>query len=104
MKALALVLLVACTPAQRTVALASASTALLAVDWHQTRGIVKECAETNPVIGQCGERVSPDTYFPVVALVHLAVGATLPRHWRELWFSTIAGVQGSTTWLNWRRK
>lgn len=104
MRALVLVLLVACTPAQRTVALAAVSTALLAVDWHQTRGIVQRCDETNPVIGQCGERVAPDTYFPIATLVHLTIGAALPRGWRELWFATIAGVQGSTTWGNWRRK
>lgn len=97
---LVLVALAACTPAQRVAALATASTTLLIADWHQTTKIVEECRELNPIIGECGERVSPDLYFLTTIAAHLAVGVLLPEHWRDVWFGTIAGAEASIVWSN----
>lgn len=104
MKALALILFIACTPTQRATTLAVASTALLSADWHQTRtGVTPLCQEQNPIIGPCGENVSPDIYFPAAIVAHVALGIVLPKHWRAVWFAAVAGAQGSTVWSNWRK-
>lgn len=100
-KALALALLVACTPAQRTAALAVSSSALIVVDWHQTARITSECRELNPVIGLCGEHMPPNVYFPTILVLNAAVGLALGT-WRDTWFAAVTGAQASTTWLNWR--
>lgn len=97
---LALSLAAACTPTQRTVALGTVSTALLAVDWHQSRGITRQCLELNPLIGPCGERTSPDVYFPAVTMIHLAIGALLPSDARDAWFGAIGGLEAATVWSN----
>lgn len=95
-------ILCSCTPAQRTMAIASASSTLIAADWMQTRTFAKhpECGENNPIIGACGDRVPPDLYFPVTIALHLLVGYVLPADWRDIWFASIAGVQGATVWSN----
>ena len=104
MKALLLALLVACTPPQRTTAVATVSTALIAADWYQTRTfITPECMEMNPVIGTCGEKVHPDVYFPIVIVSHIIIGAVLPKNWRNVWFAAIAGVQGHTVYSNYQK-
>jgi hypothetical protein len=77
--------------------LAVSSTALLVADWHQTQDIVANCQELNPVIGQCGERVPVNVYFPVVILGNLALGAILGK-W---WWATIMGAEAATVWSNW---
>ena len=104
MRVIALLLsLSACTPTQRTTTLALASSSLILIDWHQTRSeIVPSCNELNPVIGPCGERMHPDTYFPIVALAHIAIGAALPQAWRDVWFGAITGAQLATVWSNYR--
>ncbi len=104
MKALALLTIIACTPVQRKDTLAVSSTALLAVDWHQTRtNIVPECREQNPIIGPCGENVSPDLYFPISIVANLALGYAL-GDWGDVWFGAITGAQGATVWSNALRK
>lgn len=89
-----------CTPAQRTGTLASASTTLLLADWMQTRVFVRECQELNPIIGQCGQHITPDVYFPISVVLNLAAGYALPSGWREAWFGAVAGAQASTVWAN----
>lgn len=96
--------LAACTPVQRVAVLMTTSTTLIALDWYQTQDIVKGCTELNPVLGECGERIPPSVYFPVVILTHVSVGLALPGHARTAWFSTIIGAQASTTWGNAHRK
>ena len=101
MRALALVLLCACS---RTTVLATSSTALLIVDWRQSQGIVEAGTEINPFIGPRGERVPVNVYFPTVIALHLAVGLALPGDARTAWFAGILGAQASTTWGNARRE
>lgn len=103
-KALVLALLVACTPVQRRVALTVSSTALLVADYEQTKSIVQRCGETNPVIGQCGERVSPGPYFATAIIINLALAGTLPGALGDVWLAGLTGAQASTVWGNHRRK
>lgn len=101
MRALAFVALAGClSPSQRTTALALASTATLAADWAQTRGITARCTELNPVLGRCGERFPVDLYFPLVILGHLFLAAQLPPPWQEAFLAGMAGVEGATVWRN----
>ena len=104
MRAITLALLISCTPAQRTTALALSSTALIAADWRQTQDITAACQEINPVIGQCGEITPPNLYFPFVIIAHLAIGLAMREHWRTVWFAGIAGAEASTLWSNTQRK
>lgn len=102
MRTLVLTLLVACTPAQRTAALALSSSTLIVADWHQTHDITRDCREANPILGECGERLSVDVYFATALVAHLGVGLLLPRDWRDVWFGAVAGAQLATVWSNWR--
>lgn len=73
-----------------------ASSAAIAADWYQTRGITQRCGELNPLIGQCGDRVPVDIYFPVAIAANLAAG----------WISSkfqwlVLGAEGSIVWSNW---
>jgi hypothetical protein len=90
--ALLLLLVVGCTQPQRKATLAVASTALLLVDWSQTREIVAICQEQNPIIGWCGERVPVDAYFPVVILANLVIGYFA----HESYMAGITGAQTAT--------
>ena len=82
--------------------LASVSSTLIAADWMQTRTFARrpQCDELNPIIGECGEHVSPDVYFPVMLAAHMLVGYVLPARWRDVWFGAVAGAQASTVWAN----
>lgn len=92
--------LAACTPAQRTGTLATLATVSLSIDWLQTRDIVRECQELNPIIGECGQRVSPDVYFPVVILGTLAAGYLIGGAWGDATFAAMAGAETATVWAN----
>jgi hypothetical protein len=79
--------------ANRDVALEGAFAATMVVDALQTKAITAMCRESNPVIGACGERASPLVYFPLVALVHVAITASIPRGtWRNVWQAFSFGV------------
>lgn len=81
-------------------ALAYSSSALLVVDWAQTRGIVQDCREWNPVLGPCGERLSPGVYFPLVIGANLLLAHLLPAGWREGYLGVMTGVEGATVGQN----
>lgn len=63
----------------------------LGADYLQTRQIVRDGIETNPIIGRCGGavhpddcgRASPELYFLSVAAAHIVVMRLLPRTWRN---------------------
>lgn len=78
---------------------AAATTALLAVDWHQTHGIVDRCGEINPVIGPCGERLPVNFYFPVVTMGVIVIANLLPEQ-RDALLGVVAGAEGATIWNN----
>jgi hypothetical protein len=72
-------------------------TALLVVDWGQTRWIVKNPtdpvrdgtynwrAEANPILGSYPSIGKVNTYFTAAIIGHAAVSYFLPRGWRDGW-------------------
>ncbi len=100
MKAALILALSACGWTPKHVALAGASTALLAFDWHQTQSIARDCLELNPIIGACGERVPVNAYFPVVILAHVALAHVVGAEWRPVLLGAIVGAEAATVWSN----
>lgn len=93
--------LTSCTPWQkRDTALEVAFVAVAAIDWKQTIWITEHCYETNPMIGRCGELISPSIYFPIAIVLHAAVAALLPRPWREVFQAFTIGMEASTVYMN----
>lgn len=72
----------------------------LALDYLQTRQITDLCREANPIIGECGDRVSPDVYFPAAFAGHALVAAALPQPYRRIWQSVWVGAQTHTIYRN----
>lgn len=71
------------------------------VDGLQSVGITHGCAEANPVIGPCGERVPLGIYMPSMVVLHAAVSALLPRGaWRRGWQMATLGVEGGAAYSN----
>lgn len=87
---------------KRDVALQSAFTASLAVDWVQTQDIISDCVESNPVLvsPDCGVRVPSAFYFPAVAILHATAVHLLPSDWRPLVQGFSLGIQLSALHLN----
>ena len=90
----------ACSWPKKDIALAGVTTTLLLADWAQTQGITRECREANPIIGTCGEGVSPNVYFPVVTAAHIGVAHAVGRDFRPVFLGAVAGAQGTTVYLN----
>lgn len=55
------------------------SAGLNATDGLESRGVVADNAESNPIIGRHGENVPLGVYVPVTMLLHAAVSAALPK-------------------------
>lgn len=88
------------TPAQRTGTLATLATVSLGIDWLQTRDIVRECQELNPIIGECGQRVDPDVYFPIAIVSLLVTAYAIGGDAGDLMLMGVAGAQTATVWGN----
>jgi hypothetical protein len=87
---------------RRDTLLEAGSIGLTVLDWQQTRDITKNCTEINPVIGECGQRLNMHVYFvAVVALEILAARLADPDN-RTLLHGAWIGVEGATTWRNWK--
>ncbi len=96
--------LAGCTPASwsRTDTAVEASIgALMVADYLQTRQIVVDGMESNPVMGERGERMPPAVYFPAAAVAHLATARCLPRPWREVFQGVTIGWQLYAIRDNW---
>jgi hypothetical protein len=65
----------------------------LGADFLQTRHIVADGMESNPVMGERGERVHPLPYFATVAVAHTALARALPQPWRRLSQVALVAVQ-----------
>jgi hypothetical protein len=85
-----------CTPRQRKATLAASSTTLLAVDWKMSSDYTGECREMNPMIGECGQRVPVNLYFPVVIAANLALGYFLG----EAPLGVMTGLEGHVVLRN----
>jgi hypothetical protein len=73
------------------------------LDWQQTVGITESCAEVNPIIGACGQRVPVGFYFPVLLAAHAAISAVLPASWRGTWQGFTIGMESTTAYWNTRQ-
>lgn len=82
--------------------------ASITLDWWQSMPGFHYCAEANPVLGPCGDRMPPAVYFPLTAVLHAAVAYVLPRGWRELWQGAAIGAELNQAYatyeLGWRSK
>ncbi len=95
-----LLLTTACGWTKQQVALGAASTALLTVDWYQTKSIALGCQELNPVIGPCGERVPVDLYMMGVIASSLVLAHFVGDRWRPVLLGALAGAEAATVWSN----
>lgn len=93
-----------CTTSWRTrdTVLTGAAGALLAVDYLQTRHIVSVCAESNPIIGACGQGLPPELYFPMLFAIHLAWLVAWPPEYRDVLNGLMIGSEAATTYYNWQ--
>ena len=74
------------------------------VDWHQTEAITYNCAETNPVLGRCGERMPVDAFMPIAMVAHAAISAVIPPRWRTIWQALGIGAEVSTDFENYENR
>ncbi len=73
-----------------------------AKDWQQTEWITTSCHEQNPILGKCGERMAPDTYFPLVGLLHVGIALILPPRARTVFQAVTLGAEINQVWANYR--
>jgi hypothetical protein len=104
-RVLPLLLLAACGGARwrvsDTVAQAAVS-ASLAVDYAQTRAAMSDGrGEVNPIMGDGGERVSPELYFAACAAGSAVAARALPRPWRRLFQGAIVAAEAAVIASNW---
>jgi hypothetical protein len=79
----------------RDIALESAGLALEVVDWRQTARVTTADEESNPIMGQHGQRVPAGLYFPVVMLANVLIAHALPHGWIRTGYQiSVAGFQG----------
>lgn len=92
----------------------SALTALLVIDWAQTRWFIRhneQCAgtpgcaiwpETNPLLGTYPTIGKVNNYFAASIIGHAAIGYMLPSAWRHGWQYVWIGIELNTTARNQR--
>ena len=99
--------LASCTPANWTKkdqGLEGVELVLLATDWGQTvQDVVPNCNEANPIIGECGERLRPGVYFPVIIATTMVVTRLPPENLRSVFQGAMIGAETATVWDNWRK-
>lgn len=97
-----------CTVRQHKLEFATETTVLafMAIDGLETSAIAAHCAETNPIIGPCGQRVPVTFYFPFIMAAHGASTFVMPQKYRPWWISAALGLEIATLWesfqLGWR--
>lgn len=100
MKALALALaFVGCTPQNWRTRDSLTEATLFAVtmyDWNQTVSITRNCSESNPIIGPCGERVNMHAYFASTLVLEVIVSRILDNTWRPLFQGAWIGAETAT--------
>ena len=76
--------------------LAGVSTALILIDWGQTRYIAKSphrFHETNPLIGRHPSLGDVNRHFALSMAANLAVASLLPSKFRTPWLLGVSGMQ-----------
>ncbi len=73
-----------------------------AIDTYQTaHDILPRCAELNPIVGRCGDRVPLAVYVPVGLVLHAAIAWALPPRLRTTFQAISLGFEGAAVGLNW---
>lgn len=75
---------------------AGVSTALILMDWGQTRYISKNphrFHETNPLMGRHPTMGEVNRHFALSMAANLAVASLLPSKWRTPWLVGVSGMQ-----------
>lgn len=85
---------------KRDIALQGAVLAVTAVDWAQTTTITGQCSEANPIIGECGQRLDPGVYFPVIMFGEAVLMNYIPADQRGWLLGLGLGVEAKTIWHN----
>jgi hypothetical protein len=98
-----LALLIGCNPSQRKLlnyTTLTASTALIACDWVQTRAAAKtqwsDFEELNPILGQAPSVQRVDGYFTVATLANAALWYLLPEQVKSVVPGFVSGFQLKT--------
>lgn len=66
--------------------------AVVTVDYIQTKAIVADCREWNPIIGECGGGVPAEAYFATLLGAHALIAHYLPERARTLWQGVTLGL------------
>ena len=79
----------------------------LTVDYFQTSRIIRDPVdpthlESNPVMGERGEKMSPELYFAGVAIAHTLIVRKLPQPYRRLSQVAVLLIQADAISTNWR--
>lgn len=99
--AVAFMFLAACASWTRTEkGLAVAYATETTVDAVQTRSIVNDCAEVNPLIGRCGDRIPVPVYFPLLDIAVIGAAALMPHGWRTAFLAFMSGQEADVVYVN----
>lgn len=72
------------------------------LDMKQTEVITADCHEGNPIIGECGQHISPTAYFPLALAAHLVVTMLIPNGpCRTAWQGFTFGLESTVVFNNW---
>lgn len=72
------------------------------VDFHQTAYATSHCVEQNPIMGQCGDAVPREVYFPAVVVANILIANALPGKWRTAFQAVTLGFQLAVDYHNLR--
>lgn len=79
---------------KRDTILEISSAGMNGIDALETRGVMADNAETNPIMGTRGQNVPLGVYVPVTMVLHAAVSAVLPAGaWRTAWQAASIGLE-----------
>lgn len=105
MKSLLLLLTLTACPAdwsKKDTALESVALTMTTTDLFQTHNITDNCTESNPIIGDCGQRVDYRLYFLSVTVIEVVVSRLLPANSRSVFMGAWGGAEAATVWDNYR--
>lgn len=74
--------------------------ATLAADWADTRNITADCAESNMLMGSCGENVTADAYFLLSTLVLVGATYVMPNKYRPYFTVGISAMETKALYFN----
>lgn len=86
---------------KRDIALGAVYLAASTVDMLQTRHITAACRENNPIMGECGERLAPEVWFPLSDFLGYVILDQLPSSSRGWILGLASGFEIKAVQRNW---